>query len=124
VAPPPQCRLRLGSDRVRCRQVLGNRDVVALPVQIETGGMLEPVQLPTDVEDDVVTPVRGWSGWDVVQIEGEPKLPGDDMVVQEVSPLTPSPPTSVPSDVYSANPPPKTLIPPIRLPIIGSLVVP
>ena len=44
--------------------------------------------------------------------------------VHEVSPLTPTPPSSVPLGEYSASPPPNTLIPPISFPIIGSFWLP
>lgn len=43
---------------------------------------------------------------------------------QDVSPLTPTPPTIFLPGPYSASPPPKTLIPPILLPVMGSWAVP
>src|SRR5215470_10736549 len=42
----------------------------------------------------------------------------------EVSPLTPTPPTNFLPEAYRASPPPKTLMPPILFPTIGSWAVP
>src|SRR2546427_6046538 len=44
--------------------------------------------------------------------------------VQEVSPLTPTPPTLLPPVVYNASPPPNTLTPPTRSPTSGSFAAP